>query len=121
MANPLRGELEWIVDRHSYNLVMDINALCSAEQQLGMGIDRIIASYASEATITLVRGVLWASLRQHHPEVSINQVGDMISVCGLPDARKTMEALLLSAMPDPDSKKKTSAKPVKKATQAGIG
>lgn len=98
MANPLRGEASLIAGDATYTLSLHINALCEAEDALGMDIDEILSRYAGGASMRVTRALIWAGLQDKHP-CSIDQAGDIMTAAGVPAAKASLEKALISAMP----------------------
>lgn len=117
--NPVRGESPLVVDGRAYTLVLDFNALCTAESALGIDIDEIIPRYERGLSLTLVRGMVWAALQRHHPEITIEKAGDLISQAGLPAARTALNAAMTNAFGG--SADKEGAKSPPKRGRAGTG
>lgn len=82
MANPVRGEARLNVEGRAYVLAFTINAMCEAEYILGKPTDQILAALVNSAPLNVVRALLWAGLRKHHPEVDLAGAGDLIEALG---------------------------------------
>lgn len=80
MPNALKGEVEFEAGGETYTLVLDFNALCELEGALTPGDDRN-GPRASRAT-------LWAALRRHHRNLSLNDAGDLIEALTMPRVRE---------------------------------
>ncbi|QQN73954.1 hypothetical protein [Croceicoccus sp. YJ47] len=104
MPNAIRGETTLKAGEETYTLLCDINALCLAEEQLGMDIDMLLARYSGGTSTRLVRGLLWAALQAKH-ECTIEQAGNIITDAGFLSAKAALETALLLAMPAPEDKK----------------
>lgn len=111
MPNPLRGEAVLEAGDKTYTLVMDINALCLAEEELGMSIDEILARYSGGTSATIVRALLWAALQVNH-ECSVEQTGQIMTEAGFVQSKTALEKAILVAMPPatPEQKKRTVKK-----------
>jgi hypothetical protein len=71
MANPVKGEVAFEVEGRDYKLVLDFNALCEVEDVLGAdGMDL--------ARPKAIRAIFWAALLRHHPDVTVQDAGDLI-------------------------------------------
>lgn len=103
MANPHRGEVAFEVDGKSYTLTFGTNAICELEAAMDKGIDEIAQSMSR---LSVVRGMLWAALRTHHPEITLVDAGAIIDKVRRNAAMKAInEALAVSfPKPDPDAK-----------------
>src|SRR3546814_10598106 len=76
-------------DLKEYTLVMSVNALCEAEDVLGMATDEILASYSSGLSVKLLRGLIWAALQTNHP-CTVDEAGEIIEAAGVPSDRKSV-------------------------------
>lgn len=91
VANPHRGQVSLVAGEATYTLSMSINAMCALEAHLGrpMGavMTDILAMHGdpSRMSLTLLRAVLWAALRDHH-SVDEAKAGEVMGEVGLPSA-----------------------------------
>lgn len=85
MANKERGQVDIIVDDKTFTLELQYDGVCQIEALFGgRGINSLLADFASErASLSLVRGFMWAMLRVHHPKVDLIEVGRLIQAYGL--------------------------------------
>jgi hypothetical protein len=85
MANPHRGEVVLRVGSGSgmteYTIKLGHNAFACLEGELG-ATPAQLELMLKEPTITLVRAILWAGLRKHHPEINIEMAGEIIDEVG---------------------------------------
>lgn len=79
------------------HLKFDLNALCSFEETTGKPIPSIDFNALS---VTHVRALLWAGLIHEDPELSLTQVGAMISLDGLDVISRTIVEALSTSMPE---------------------
>lgn len=110
MANPLKGEVEFTVEGTTYRLVLDANALATAENIL----DRPVKEFDLERIAT-IRALLFGGLQSHHPDVDLFGAGRLISAAPDVVGTKVGEALRL-AFPAPEK----GARP-RKAAKGGTG
>lgn len=84
MANPHKGEVELKVGEVVYQLRFSIDAICHLEEATGLGFAMLVVKMSNPATmsLTLVRQVLHASLREHHPEIDLVGAGKLIVPAG---------------------------------------
>lgn len=70
-----------------YRLHLDFNALCEFEDAIGDGTSAIELFKRFEAkqmpTAKQVRALAYAVLRKHHPEVSLQEAGNLVSALGM--------------------------------------
>lgn len=91
MANPHRGQVPLTAGGVTYTLSMSINAMCALEAHLGRPMGAVMTDLLamhgdpSLMSLTLLRAVLWAALRDHHT-VDEAKAGDVLGEAGLPAA-----------------------------------
>lgn len=95
MVNPKRGEVSLQIGETNYTLRLGRNALASAESVLGRTWPEIVRDLDGFA---VQRGVLWAGLQQHHPKLSLLDVGELMDELADEDliAEKLAECLKLT-------------------------
>lgn len=136
MANPLKGDVEFMVGGKTYILRLSVNAICELEEKLQRGFmtvaDEILKwSPPMDAKGNLlpevpaaaikrigamkmgtIRAILWAALRDHHPEVTLVQVGEMIAeIGGLGGGMNLVSRALVAAFVQKDSSAEDPQKP----------
>jgi hypothetical protein len=83
MANPHRGEHDFVAGSETYRLRFDANAICEAESALGKSIVDISTEIGDgKVSMTVVRGLLYAGLRASHPKVTLLECGRLIEAAG---------------------------------------
>lgn len=102
MANAMKGETSLKAGSKEYILVMNINALCEAEDALGMATDEILARYSAGLSVKLLRGLIWAALQAKHP-CTVDEAGQIIEAAGVPVAKAALEQAILASMPAPEA------------------
>jgi hypothetical protein len=79
MANPHRGETTLEIDGVVYRFCFTIDALCALEDGLDLSIVEISDQMRRGVPrLRVIRGLVWAGLMTHHPEVDEQQAGDLI-------------------------------------------
>lgn len=116
MANPLKGELEFVQDGSTYVLVLDVNALCAAEHLLNLKAQQISHALATGGHMSVLRGLLWAGLKRHH-DLTLEEAGRLLQAIGLERATQLMDEALRLSFPDP----KKDAKPNPRKAARGTG
>jgi hypothetical protein len=96
MANPARAEIAFPVGDTEYTLKLSTNAICELEYKIDMGLPAIVLNMER---LTMARGLLWASLRAKHPEVSLEQAGDIIDACGIKAVTEAITRVLIAYSP----------------------
>lgn len=84
MANPHKGEVAFEANGERYVLQFSIDAICALEAETGKGIIGLVAEFQDpdKMSVTLARQILWAGLREHHPELSVKEAGELIPAAG---------------------------------------
>ncbi|WP_273689019.1 GTA-gp10 family protein [Ketogulonicigenium vulgare] len=77
MGKNAKGEVTAKYEGQSYKLVLNFNALCDFEDATGLNgltlVDQIEAGNPIDARD--MRHLIWAALRQHHPEATVELAG----------------------------------------------
>lgn len=80
MANAFKGEVSLTHDGQNYTMVLDFNALCDFEGETGK--NALIALDGMESgniSATDLRVLMWAGLRQRHPDITLPMAGSILS------------------------------------------
>lgn len=95
MANKYRGEVTLKAGDKTYTLDLSLNALCEAEGILGRTIMKIAEELndPERLSVTSLRGILCAALREHHGDVSVKEAGRIAGVAGF---QATLDAIGLA-------------------------
>lgn len=101
MANPHRGQVDLKAGDKVYTLSFSINAMCELEEQIGEPFPKIAAGLNDAAGVkfSTVRALVWASLRDHHDDVSLEAAGDLVEVAGLPSVMTAIGKAFANAFP----------------------
>lgn len=85
MGNAVLGDVDFASPSGWYKLRFDFNAVCAFDGVLAAADSagltsamRIAALENGQGTASDLRGLIWAMLQRHHPEVSLLQAGDLI-------------------------------------------
>lgn len=98
MSKPMVAEVGVEVGKKVWTLRLDMNALAEFEEATGQNALGAIETFEQgEVSIVKLRHLIWASLKYHHPDVTLAQAGDVISQD--PDA---LGRALASFMPKAD-------------------
>jgi len=115
MANRERGEASFQAGDKTYTLQFSINAFCEIEAEIDKSIVIVMNEMANPATmrIATARVVLWGGLRRHHPNVTIEEAGELIDAAGgLIPVMNTVTEAVNAAFPDA-AKQVNSSRPRK--------
>lgn len=84
MANAKRGMCDLSVGGRTLRLLFDFNAICELEDALHEPFsDCAVRWQQNKFTMKEVRAMVWAGLREHHPEYSIKDCGALIQEIGI--------------------------------------
>jgi hypothetical protein len=103
---PLDPSLEFVqvqVDDKTYKLLFDFNALAEAEAitktNLLTGMWAFLTNRESMTAVQL-RGILYASLRKAHPEMTIDDAGALIRLDTFAELNQAVNAAFVISMPE---------------------
>lgn len=84
MPNPHKGDVELKAGDATYVLRYSIDAICSLESELDKGFPAIAAEMGDpgKMRLSVVRQVLFAGLRENHPDITLKQAGELIVTAG---------------------------------------
>lgn len=91
MANKLFGEARLTTeDGRELTVRFDFNALCEAEEVADESTEDMMKVMASGAPrLKIARAMLFGALRYHHPEISVEEAGELF----MTDSEKVSEAM----------------------------
>ena len=113
MANKLKGEVPFEACGEPFVLVMDFNAICSIDTELGIGIEEIGNRLAGSAPT--IRSVFRIGLAAKHGELTDLEAGRLIGDIGPSRAAELLAEALTAAFPEAA---KAPENPPKPATRA---
>jgi hypothetical protein len=120
--NPLRGEVSFEADGVPMTLVFSIDSLCVLEDRLDMSVSAIGQKMSEDMRIGFLRSVFWAGLREHHPEISEREAGELITAVGAQEVGALIGAAFSLAFTPPTKGAANGAdRPRKAARAAGTG
>lgn len=93
MANRERGEFRLVAGEKSYLLRITTNACCELEDLAARPLDSVISG-ANRGHVRDVRLILWAALREHHPELATDDKDSLKAVGTLIDAAGGLSGIL---------------------------
>lgn len=104
MSNAQRGSVTLEVGGKVYTLRLTLNALCELEDLLSTPKEQVtfqqVTAMAEKGSLRHVRAVVWAALREHHPEMSLRAAGEVIQEYGLSELTDHLTKLAASMSPD---------------------
>lgn len=93
LVKPLEIELD-----KPRKFMLDLNAFALVEETLDM--DFMDALEKSARSARTLRAVLWAGLRKDDPTLTLEQVGEMISISNMEIISDAINKAMLSQMPE---------------------
>lgn len=106
MANRERGEVPLEAGGKTYTLRLSHNALCELEALLStperpVSYQEVLARILVRSRMVEFRALMWAALREFHPEMTVKDAGELIDAAGGPEGiYRQIEALLATTKPD---------------------
>lgn len=106
MANPHTGERSFEVGGATYTLRFTVNALCELEDAVGSSVSELGAALAdpTRARVKLMRALLWAGLRDRHPQLTIEDAGALLDDGGAQRIMPLVAEAFSLAFPAPEKK-----------------
>lgn len=99
MANAAQGEAMLVSDGKELTLRYDFDALCAVEDAADKAIgDVLIELSQGSPRLTTVRALIYGGLREHHPEVTLKEAGELFLSDG-PAVSEAMNKALSAAFP----------------------
>jgi hypothetical protein len=102
MANPSRGSVAFQVGERAYTMSFSVNALCELEDHLGMPVAQIASGMekAENVRMSTVRALIWAGLRDHHPDTQLKDAGALATEAGIPACMEAIGKAFALAFPE---------------------
>lgn len=85
----------------------DLNAFAELEE-LGMGTSGEVLGAMEKGSVKAIRGLLWAGLIHQDPDLSLQQVGAMLSIAGIESISDKLRGAIMGAMPEPEESEETA-------------
>lgn len=126
------GELEFVVPSQGdepaqrFILTLKTRGLIALQRRFTAG-DAIASTQeifekAASGSLEHVVAIMWASFQKYHPEVTVDQVIDMVDIIGLEALDRQLQSLSDSTTPDPaDVKELSAGNPQKAQARRGPG
>ena len=105
VANREKGEVEIDVGGKTYVLVMDFEAMCQLEDKLSTADKDVtfveVMQKADRGSMRHMRAVLWAALLRHQPDITLQDVTNVIQTLGgVNGLNKALLAVSKATRPD---------------------
>jgi hypothetical protein len=119
------GGVSFEANGQTYKLRYSVDAMCALEEVCGgKGIIAIATDLQDpqKVSLTLIRKVIWAGLREHHPEVEVKAAGVLIEqIGGLMKAIELIQRGLEAASPEAKKGDAAEVPPKPVHPESGIG
>lgn len=86
MANAVKGEVALSAFGVDYTFVLDLNALCEAEEYVPGIMDG-----ADIKSMRAIRAVFWSGFIAHHPEVTLKDAGRIAQEVGIAEVGRLVK------------------------------
>lgn len=82
-----------------------VNALCELEDHLGMPVAKIASGMENPENVRMstVRALVWAGLRDHHPDLQLREAGDIATEAGIPACMEVVGKAFGLAFPEAEA------------------
>ena len=113
MGNKVTGKTDCTVNGETYALQFTTNGMCELEDATGRSLMAFLdgldeAAARNDLSIGDVRLLFWAGLKEHHPEITIQQAGSLMQdLGGLEKAMELAAEAVAVSMPKPDAGDRT--------------
>ena len=109
MSATTKGTVTLEVGGKAYTLCLTLNALCELEDLLSTPKEQVtfqqVTAMAEKGSLRHIRAVIWAALRDHHPEMSLRDAGQLIQDIGMGAMTAHLTDLAASMAPDEEDAK----------------
>lgn len=107
-----KGEVTIEVEGQTYRLVLNLNAMMAAEDATDQSFAELMEKCA-KGRLSAIRTVLWAALQEHHPRMSLKDVGEWMERAGLDTLLAGLTAMSVGTVPDAADAKELGIKPAR--------
>lgn len=110
MANKHRGEVALEVDGATISMRLSANALCELEGVLQRSAPEVFASLG-QIDFRSVRAIIWASLTESKPGITLSGAGTIIDAIGIKTAVAKIAELVSVTFPQADAREASTENP----------
>ena len=95
MSNELTGIVEFTRGSKIYKISYSVNSLIALEKDQKRKINAILKDVSDDPSFELLRSILYFGLKKHHPDITEEEVGDLMSFDNIA-TMKMIEAIQLA-------------------------
>jgi hypothetical protein len=99
VANPQKGEVSVTIDGKPYTLALTLNAMVEVEDMFGVPFSKVCEECENDSP-KHIRALVWAVLRKHHKELTVEDVGEMVDLGTLKALSSVLGRVVSSSGPD---------------------
>lgn len=92
------------VGEQRYQLRLSINTICELEEETGKRFDEL-AQTVEDGSMRTARLLVWGALREAHPDLTLHDVGEIMTTAGLRDVTAALMEAIRAAFPQPAPRK----------------
>jgi hypothetical protein len=124
VANREKGDVDIEIDGARYTMRLDLNAMCEAEAAVSTPThpvswqELMVRTIGPKQQMSAMRALIWASLRAHHPSLTLSDAGRLLQTLGGAAGLAALTSAIEAAMP---TQKGVAAKRPPKARRSGPG
>lgn len=118
MPKPFFGEADFKVDGQTLTLRYDFNAMIEVEEAAGSPLSEVMREMASgKPRLATARAMLFGMLRHHHPDLELEDAGNLL-LAGGGAAAKAMEKAIIAGNPPANPRKGAANPPLTTGTRS---
>lgn len=99
-ANKIKGDFEIVAGDTTYTARFGMNALAKIEEEFGKSVESVFADIEKQKSIRATRTLIRCAIQTHHPEVTDEDVGNIMDAVGLDKLSDLMAEGVKAAFPD---------------------
>lgn len=107
MANPDKGEFEFVFGTERLTFKVGTSALMEAQEQVGRAtnyvptLEELLDGVIRRQRLTYIQAFIWAGLRKYHPEKTLEDVVSLLDAMTQEQSIALLQGLTASNQPDP--------------------
>lgn len=106
MSQHKRGESTLEIEGKRYTFVLDMTAMALLEEMFStpeqdMSIQQFMQRVQKTGQVRYMRALVWAMLQHHHPEITLQQAGQLFTLETMVNLNALVNGVMTEASPDP--------------------